>query len=223
MTLLAAFQTLLHHYTRQDDIAIGTPIMGRTRPEVEPLIGFFINTLVLRADLSGNPTFRELLSRVREVTLQAFTHQDLPFEKLVELLRPKRDRDRRSLVQVAFAFQNAPPELPKLPKLNVSPIPTDTGVAKLDLTLFMWDAGQTFSGALNYAVDLFDPSTIGQMIEHFQTLLAAVADNPEQRLLDLPPVIEQPRSELLEAIHWANEQSWPFGSATTSGREQGEI
>jgi acyl carrier protein len=223
MTLLAAFQTLLHCYTGRDDIVVGSPIANRNRIEIEGLVGFFVNTLVLRSDLSGNPTFRELLDRVRKVTWEAFNHQDLPFDKLMEVLNPKRDRTYNPLVQIAFAFQNVPREPLQMAKLAVSPTLTDPGAAKTDLTLFMWEAEETLAGSLNYASDLFDAGTVGRMLDHFQTLLEAVVANPERRLLDLAPFLEQTRSEVLEAIHRATEQSWHFGRDATAGREQGEV
>ena len=204
------------------DLVIGSPIAGRNRPEVEGLIGFFVNTLVLRTDLSGNPTFRELLKRVRDVCLGAYAHQELPYQKLVEALQPKRERSRRSLAQVFFAFQNVPRQPLTIPGLTVTPIRTDLGIAKAALTLFMWEAEECLSGSLNYAADLFNATTISRMTEHFQTLLNAVLADPERRLFDLPAFPEQSRSELLEAIHWATEQSWSF-EAAAAGHEQGEI
>ena len=135
MTLLAAFQTLLHRYTGQDDIVVGSPIANRNRIEIEGLIGFFVNTLVLRTDHSGNPTFRELLHRVRETALEAYAHQDLPFEKLVEELRPDRDLSRSPLFQVMFVFQNAPARELSFKGLNVSPVRIAGETAKFDLTL----------------------------------------------------------------------------------------
>src|SRR5436309_7025996 len=122
MTLLAAFQTLLHRYGGQDDIVVGTPIAGRTRVEVEGLIGFFVNMLVLRTDASGDPTFRELLKRVKKVALGAYAHQDIPFEKVVEELHPRRDPSRNLLFQVAFALQNTPRSSPPFSGLKVSTI-----------------------------------------------------------------------------------------------------
>ena len=223
MTLLAAFQTLLHRYTGQEDIVVGSPIANRNRPEIEGLIGFFVNTLVLRTDLSGNPSFRELLKRVCEVCLGAYAHQELPFQKLVEVLHPQRDAIRRSLAQVAFAFQNAPRQPLKLPGLTVAPVQTDLGSAKTALTLFMWEAEECLAGSLNYAADFFDSVIVIRMMEHFQTLLNAIVADPEGRLLDLPPLLEESRSELLEAIHRATEQSWHFESDPVAGHEQGEI
>ena len=223
MTLLAAFKALLYQYTGQTDLVIGSPIAGRNRPEIEGLIGFFVNTLVLRTDLSGNPSFRELLRRVREICLGAYAHQELPYQKLVEVLHPKRGTSRRSLAQVFFAFQNVPRQPLTIPGLTVTPVRTDLGDAKGALTLFMWEAEECLAGSLNYAADLFNAATISRMMEHFQTLLNAVVADPERRLLDLPPFLEHSRSELLEAIHWATEQSWPFETDASAGREQGEL
>jgi aspartate racemase len=135
MTLLAAFQTLLHRYTGQDDILVGSPIAGRTRTETEALIGFFVNTLVLRTSLHGNPSFRELLGRVREVALGAYAHQDLPFEKLVEELQPERRLNHSPLFQVMFALQSVPRYSLELSGLSLQTLAVDNGTAKFDLTL----------------------------------------------------------------------------------------
>ena len=143
MTLLAAFQVLLHRYSGQDDIAVGTPIAGRRRTELEGLIGFFVNTLVLRTDLAGNPTFSELLARVRDSALGAYTHQDLPFEKLVEELSPSRDMSRNPLFQVMFVLQNAPDAAPALQGVQASRLPLAGHSAKFDLTLIAARDGST--------------------------------------------------------------------------------
>jgi non-ribosomal peptide synthetase component F len=223
MTLLAGFKVLLFRYTGQDDLVIGSPIAGRNRPEIEGLIGFFVNTLVLRSDLSGNPSFRELLKRVREVCLGAYAHQELPYQKLVEALHPKRDTSRGSLAQVFFAFQNVRRAPLTIPGLTINPVRTDLENAKGALTLFMWDAEECLAGSFNYAADLFNAATISLMMEYFQMLLNSVVADPEQRLLDLLPLLEQSHSELLEAIHWATEQPWHFEADETAGHEQGEI
>ena len=144
MTLLTGFQTLLYRYIGQEDIVVGSPISGRNRPEIEGLIGFFFNNSFC-SNISGDPRFRELLKRVREVCLGAYAHQDLPFQKLVEALGPKRDTIHRFLVQVAFAFQNVPRQPLKLPGLIAIPVRTGLGNAKVDLTLFMWK-GEMFGG-----------------------------------------------------------------------------
>ena len=223
ITLLAAFQTLLYRYTGQKDIVVGSPIANRNRPEIEGLIGFFVNTLMFRSDLSGNPTFRELLKRVREVCLGAYAHQDLPYQKLVAIIHPQRDPNRGSLAQVVFAFQNVPRSQLRIPGLTITPIRTDLDIAKAPLTLFMWEANNCVAGSFNYDADLFNASSIGQLSEHFQALLTAVIADPEQRLVDLVPILEQSRFELLEAMHWAIEHSSHFESGATAEREQGEL
>ena len=223
MTLLAAFKALLYQYTGQTDLVIGSPIAGRNRPEIEGLIGFFVNTLVLRTDLSGNPTFRELLRRVREVCLGAYAHQELPYQKLVEALQPKRERSRRSLAQIFFAFQNVPRQPFTIPCLTVTPVGTDLGIAKAALTLFMREGNNCLTGSLHYAADLFNAGTISRMAERFQMLLNAIVAESDRRLSDLPAFPEQSRSELLEAVHWATEQSWHFETDIIAGHERGEI
>jgi acyl carrier protein len=223
MTLLAAIKAMLYQYSGQSDLVIGSPIAGRNRPEIEALIGFFVNTLVLRTDLSGNPTFREILRRVRDVCLAAYAHQELPYQKLVEALQPKRERSRGSLAQVFFAFQNVPRQPLTIPGVTVTPVRTNLVDAKGALTVFMWEAEECLAGSFNYAADLFNAATISRMNEYFQTLLNGVVADPERRLFDLPALLDQSRSELLEAVQWATEQSWHFEIDTTAGREQGEI
>ena len=194
MTLLAVFKALLYRYTGQEDIWIGSPIANRNRAEIEGLIGFFVNTLVFRTDVSQNPTFIELLRRVREVSLAAYAHQDLPFEKLVEALQPRRDLSHTPLVQVMFALQNAPTPPPQLDGVTVE-LMSDVyrGTAKFDLTLSMADTETGLRGILEYNTDQFDARTINRLVDHFQTLLAEVGTNPQQHLSDLPlmPPAEQ--------------------------------
>jgi acyl-CoA synthetase (AMP-forming)/AMP-acid ligase II len=202
MTLVAAFQTLLCRYTGQTDLGVGTPIAGRTRVETEGLPGFFVNTLVLRTDLSGNPRFRELLRRVREVTLEAYDHQDLPFEKLVEALQPVRDLSRNPLVQVMVALQQPPPPITELPRLTVRPIILDRDTAKFELTLSLQDTEQGLLGTMEYNTDLLDHPTITRMLGHFQTLLEGIIANPEQHLADLPLLAAAERQQLL--VEWNN-------------------
>src|SRR5439155_25259225 len=163
MTLLAAFQTLLGRYAGQDDIAVGTPIAGRTQAETEALIGFFVNTLVLRADLSGDPSFEELLRRVRAVTLDAYTHQDWPFEKLVEELQPVRDLSRTPLFQVMFVLQNAPAPALVLPELRLEALAVTSETAKFDLALSITEGGGELVGTWEYNTDLFDAEPIARM------------------------------------------------------------
>ncbi|MCC5603472.1 non-ribosomal peptide synthetase [Nostoc favosum] len=200
MTMLAAFQTLLYRYTQQEDIVVGSAIANRNRSELEGLIGFFVNSLVLRSDLSGNPTFRELLNRVREVTLGAYTHQDLPFEKLVEELHPERDLSRHPLFQVVFSLQNTPIEALELPGLKLSLLDFDSKIAKLDLEFHLWRDLETLKGQVVYSTDLFDQSTITRMLGHFQILLESIVANPKQHISDLALLTEGERQQLL--IDW---------------------
>lgn len=186
MTLLAAFQTLLYRYSGQDDIVVGSPIANRNRRGVEGLIGYFINILALRTDLSGNPTFRELLSRVRAVALSAYAHQDLPFERLLNELRLERDPRRSPLFQVVLVLQNAPVSELKLPNLTLSPLASDRGTTHVDLYFSIAETAQGLSGLLKYNTDLFDLETITQMLNHFEILLSEIAADPDSRLLDIP-------------------------------------
>ncbi len=200
MILLAAFHTLLHRYTGQDDITVGSPIAGRTRAEIEGLIGFFVNTLVLRTDLSGNPSFRQLLDRVREVALGAYAHQDLPFEKLVEELQPERNLSHSPLFQVMFALQNVPRVAIELPGLTLSSMTVDSGTAKFDLFLSLHEETEALRGSLEYNTDLFDDATIHRMLNHFENLLKAVVANPDQRISGLALLTEGERHQVL--VEW---------------------
>ncbi|HEY9877512.1 MAG TPA: amino acid adenylation domain-containing protein [Leptolyngbyaceae cyanobacterium] len=205
MTLLAAFQTFLYRYTGQEDMIVGTPIAGRNQVEAEGLIGFFVNTLALRTYLSGNPSFQELLGRVREVALGAYAHQDLPFEKLVEELQPERDRSRTPLFQVMFVLQNTPTSALELPGLTVNSLNIDSKTAKFDLTLFMIEAAQGLRASLEYNTDLFNAATITRMLGNFQTLLEGIVANPQQRLSDLPLLTAAEQHQLL--VEWNNTQT----------------
>ena len=197
MTLLAAFQTLLHRHTGQEDIVVGSPIAGRNRAEIEGLIGFFVNTLVLRTDLSGDPTFRELLARVRKVALDAYGHQDVPFEKLVEELHPQRNFSYSPLFQAMFVFQIAPASELTLTGMTVTPLKIESETAKFDLTLSLVEQAGLLKGAIEYNTDLFDEITITRMIGHFQTLLEGVVTGPDRMLSDLPILTERERHQLL--------------------------
>ncbi|MEH1869179.1 MAG: amino acid adenylation domain-containing protein [Nostoc sp.] len=205
MTLLAAFGTILHRYTGQEDILIGSPIAGRNQVETEGLIGFFVNTLAIRANLSGNPSFRQLLSQVREVTLGAYSHQELPFEKLVEELHPERNLSHSPLFQVMFAFQNTPSQLCDFPGLTITPVEVHSGGAKFDLTLELKDTSEGIKGGIEYNTDLFDATTIARMLGHFQTLLAGIVANPEQHISDLPLLTAAEQHQLL--VEWNNSQT----------------
>ena len=200
MMLLAAFQVLLYRYTGQEDIVVGSPIANRNRRESEELIGFFVNTLLLRADLSGNPTFRELLSRVREIALEAYEHQDLPFEKLVEELQPERDLGRNPLFQVMFLLLKDPVSDLELSGLTLSLLKVDRGTSKFDLTLHMIEGKEGLKGIFEYNTDLFDDATIARMLGHWQTLLESIVADPGRRLLDLPILTEEERHQSL--LEW---------------------
>src|ERR671932_1006421 len=197
MTLLAAFQTLLYRYTQQEDIVVGSAIANRNRHEIEGLIGFFVNSLVLRTNLSGNPTFLELLDRVREVKLGAYVHQDLPFEKLVEDLHPERNLSYHPLFQVVFSLQNTPIEALELPGLTLSRLDFDNPSAKFDLEFHMWESPEGLRGQIIYSTDLFDDTTITRMLGHFQTLLEGIIANPQQCVCELPLLTAVERQQLL--------------------------
>ncbi|QFZ12020.1 non-ribosomal peptide synthetase [Anabaena sp. YBS01] len=204
MTLLAAFDTLLYRYTGQEDILVGSPIANRDRSEIEGLIGFFVNTLVMRANLAGNPSFCELLTRVREMAMEAYSHQHLPFEMLVEALQPERDLSHTPLFQVMFVLQNAPTSQVELTGLTVSPFPMKGANARFDLTLIMQNTASGLVGVWEYNTDLFDASTIERMTGHFVTLLAGIVANPEQPIAQLPLLTPPEKQKLL--VEWNDTQ-----------------
>jgi aspartate racemase len=201
ITLLAAFQTLLFRFTGQEDIVVGAPAAGRSRPEMEGLIGLFVNTLALRVDLSGDPTFRELIGRVREVSFQAFAHQEMPFEKLVEAVRPERALNRNPLFQVMFALQNAIRHDLELPDIAVTSLELDTGCSQFDLTLHVWEREDGLYAALEYATALFEAWTIAGMLQCLHTLLEGVVRTPDERLSALPLLTGAARHHLLVAMN----------------------
>ncbi|WP_164018189.1 non-ribosomal peptide synthetase [Pyxidicoccus trucidator] len=197
MVLVAGFQVLLSRYSGQKDVAVGTPIAGRRTQELESLLGMFINSLVLRASLEGNPTFRELLARVKESTLGAYAHQDIPFEKLVEALEPTRDLSRQPLFQVMFALQNAPASAPELPDVSVRLQEVDNGTSKFDLTVSLQETADGLEGTFNYDADLFEAATLERMVEHFGRLLEGVVTSADQRVAELPLLAERERRQLV--------------------------
>ncbi|TCP59139.1 amino acid adenylation domain-containing protein [Tumebacillus sp. BK434] len=203
MTLLAAFKSLLARYTGQEDVIVGSPVAGRLRQETEPLIGVFINTLVMRTDLSGGPTFRELLARVRKTALDAFAHQSVPFERLLEELQPARNLSISPLFQVMFILNNAPMEALQLPDITLTPEAVDTGTAKYDLTMTLSEAQEpeiaetVLHGSLNYNADLFNATTIVRLMQHFLTLLAEIAEDPDQNVFEVPLLSETERDLML--------------------------
>jgi non-ribosomal peptide synthetase component F len=187
MTLLAAFKTLLYRYTGQEDIVVSTPTAGRTNVELEQLIGFFVNKLMLRTDLSGDTSFRELLGRVREVVLGAFANQDVPFEKLVDELQPEREQSRAPWTQTAFVLQRASTSSLEAPGLTFSPLKIESAMVKTDLILSLSERSAGLQGSFDYNKDLFDSATIARMASHFQTMLASIVAAPEQRISMLGP------------------------------------
>jgi amino acid adenylation domain-containing protein len=197
MTLLAAFAVLLSRYSGQDDITIGSPIANRHRSEVEASIGCFINSLALRTKLTGNPSFRELLDRVRETTLGAYDHQDLPLEKVVESLQPERSLSYSPIFQVMFVFQNAPMGKLALPGLTLTPLTLEDLTAKDDLFLSMGESETGIAAELTYNSDLFDPDRIDRLTGHFQTLLAAIVTQPDTSVQQLPILTPPERQQLL--------------------------
>ncbi|WP_441247705.1 amino acid adenylation domain-containing protein [Kitasatospora sp. McL0602] len=197
MTLLAAFQVLLARYCGQQDIAVGTPIANRNHADTEGLVGFFVNTLVMRADLVGDPMFTELLAQVRETALAAYDHQDLPFERLVEELRPERDLSRNPLFQVMFIFQNTPVVPFELTGATVTPVDWQAPVAKFDLTLSVRERGGQLDCLIEYSTDLFEPGTVARLAGHLTTLLTGIAADPDRRLSGLPVLTGPERQELL--------------------------
>ena len=198
ITLLAAFQVLLHRYSSQEDIAVGSPIAGRTQPELEGLIGFFVNTLVLRGDLSGEPAFRELLRRIRRTAIEAYTHQDVPFEKLVSVAHPDRDSSRAPLFQVMFALQNVPPAELHAPELLLTPLELSSTTSKFDLTLFAIEVPDGLRLNLEYSADLFDAATADRMLAHFQVLLEEIVADPDQSIGAIPMLTSYERMQFLQ-------------------------
>ncbi len=182
MTLLAGFQGLLSHYTGRKDIVVGTDIAGRSQVETESLIGFFVNLLVIRTDISGGPTFRELLRRVRDVALGAYAHQDVPFEKLVEELQPERSLGRNPLVQVLIVMQNQPIQEPTFPGLTLTPFEIDRETPRFDLVLFLAEREERLVGTWLYSTDVFDAGTIARTATDYETVLRTVVERPDVRL-----------------------------------------
>jgi amino acid adenylation domain-containing protein len=205
MTLLTGFAILLARYTGQVDLIIGSPIANRNRTEIEGLIGFFVNTLVLRANAAGDPTVRALLARLRAVTLGAYAHQDLPFEQLVELVRPERHLSHTPLFQVLFVLQNAPQSTLELPGLTLEALELDSDIAKFDLSLMLTEAGDELFASIEYSTDLFDTTTIRRMLRHFEQLLAGMAAAPDRRIADLALLSAAERQQAL--VEWNDTNS----------------
>ncbi|HEX4646645.1 MAG TPA: amino acid adenylation domain-containing protein, partial [Verrucomicrobiae bacterium] len=197
MTLLAAFKILLHRYARQSHLVVGTPIAGRTHSETEGLVGFFVNTLALHTDVSGNPSFRELLGRVRQTTLDGYAHQDLPFERLVAELQPIRSPEYTPFVQVMFTLQNNAARELKIPWLVIEPVKIDTGTAKFDWMVAVEEWPHGLLVEVEYNTDLFMAETVTRMLGHFQTLLEGIAADPAKKISELPLLDETEQNQIL--------------------------
>ncbi|NEQ96450.1 MAG: AMP-binding protein, partial [Cyanothece sp. SIO2G6] len=204
MTLLAAFNILLHRYTGQSDIVVGSPIANRHRKEFEGLIGFFVNTLVLRTDLSGNPSFQDVLAQVRQTTWDAYDHQDLPFEKLVEALHPERDLSYNPLFQVKFRLEQPPAEKFEVPGLTLEILKQASATAKLDLSVDLYDTPTGLVGGFEYNQDLFNPDTIRRMVNHFCVLLEGITHQPDIPIGLLPLLTPSERQQVL--VDWNQTQ-----------------
>ena len=208
MAALGAFKALLHSYSGSTDIVVGTDVANRNRIETESLIGFFANQLVLRTELSGDPSFYEVLARVREVALGAYAHQDLPFDKVVEAIKPERDLSRNPLFQVMFGFKNAPMANLALPDLSLNSFQLQDGTAVWDLSFYLTDAEHGLTGLVRYNTDIFEPATIARMWQRYETLLAFAIEDPSRRLSALREHLEasaerelvQKRSQLSKKI-----------------------
>ncbi|WP_415835337.1 amino acid adenylation domain-containing protein, partial [Corallococcus soli] len=211
MLLLAAFQVVLHRYSGQESFSIGAPMAGRDQAQLEGLLGVFANTLALRTWLEGNPTFRELLQRVKEGSVRAFAHQHLPFEKLVEEIQPERDLGRAPLFQVLFSFQNTPTSELNASGLSLSPFNVETNVSKFELELSLGETPDGLQGSFTYNTDLFDTGTISRLAEHLRALLESVAASPETRIAELSLLTEAERHQVLVA--W-NDTRAPLPSDT---------
>ena len=199
MVLLAAFQVLLMRYSGSVDVSVGVPIARRDRVELEGLVGLLVNTLVLRSDLSGDPEFVELLARVRRTSLEAYAHQELPFDKLVAEIAPQRELNRNPLYQAAFALQNQPATAPRLGELQVERLSVHNGTSKFDLWLALWENDSTLAGTLEYSTDLFDAATAERIARHYCHLLRDIVARPTQRIARLALMDEPERRQLLDA------------------------
>ncbi|MEO1521594.1 MAG: amino acid adenylation domain-containing protein, partial [Cyanobacteria bacterium J06633_2] len=204
VTLLSAFAVLLYRYSQTEDIVIGSPIANRNRREIEPLIGFFVNTLLLRTRLEGNPSFTELLDQVQQTALDAYAHQDLPFEKLVEVLNPDRNLSHHPLFQVLFVLQNAPTDVLELSDIQLSRVQLEQRIAKFDLTLSMRETATGLSGTFEYNCDLFKAETVQRLVGHFETLLQGIVEKPTTALSSLP-ILTRAEQQLL--VEWNKTQT----------------
>ncbi|WP_255316224.1 non-ribosomal peptide synthetase/type I polyketide synthase, partial [Myxococcus fulvus] len=212
MTLLAAWQTLLSRYSRQEDLLVGSPIAGRRHGELEGLVGFFVNTLVLRARVRPEESFRALLAQVRETTLAAYEHQDLPFERLVEELQPQRDLGRSPVVQVVFALQNTPTPTMRVPGLTLRQLDVDNDTARFDLGLVLVEEADGLRGVIEYSTELFTAPTVARLASHLRNLLEALVAAPDRPLWTLDLLSSDERHQLVTA--W-NDTTRPYPTDTT--------
>ncbi|MFP2902325.1 amino acid adenylation domain-containing protein, partial [Corallococcus sp. 4LFB] len=205
MVLLAGWQALLSRYSGQTDISVGSPIAGRTRAELEGLIGFFVNTLVLRAQVDGEATFRELLKQVRGTVLEAYEHQEVPFEKLVEALHPERSLSHTPLFQTMLALQNTPEGEARLPGLTMKPLELELRTSKFDVSVYFTETPQGLNGSVEYSTDLFEAQTVRRMVEHLRMLLEGVVAKPEESVGRLPLLTPAERQQVL--VTWNQSQA----------------
>jgi surfactin family lipopeptide synthetase A len=214
MVSMAAFQTLLWRYTHQESILVGTPVASRNHVEVEDVIGLFVNTLVFRTDFTSDPSFRDLIQGVRSFALEAYNHQDVPFEKLVEALVPQRSLETSPLFQVMFIFQNIPKQIFEISGLSIKELNFETGIANFDLTAEVWEDKGELHCQFEYNTDLFEHSTIEQMLRHFERLVASALKDPDLPVLDLPMMSARERNQILlrwnqtETDHAAEDSEW---------------
>ena len=213
ITLLAAFQALLYLYTEQTDISVGTPIAGRKWNEIENLIGNFANTLVLRLKVEGDRTFGQLLEQARRVALEAYAHQDVPFEQVVEALQPDRNLARNPLFQVLFALQDFPLPTLELPDLTLTPQAIESATARFDLALEIRESQDGLACSFEYSTDMFDASSISDMAAHFSRLLAAVVNSPQQQIKEIDVITDQEQESLRIKRRRALERAKPKGGA----------
>ncbi|HKG81173.1 MAG TPA: condensation domain-containing protein, partial [Pyrinomonadaceae bacterium] len=197
MTLVAAFKVLLYRYSGQEDIIVGTPAANRNQFEAEELIGFFVNTLILRSRVTGSQTFRDLLGRIRETVIDASAHQEMPFEKLVEALHPDRDISRNPFFQVMVAWQKTPATVVEFSGVTLTPLEVETSTAKFDLTLNLLEMSEGLRLNLEYSTDIFEPATVERMVRHLKTLLEHIVADPGQRISQLRLLEEEERQQLL--------------------------
>ena len=223
MALIAGWKAFLARYTGQTDIAVGSPISDRTRTETEGLIGFFLNTLVLRTEFAGNPTVREALRRVRDTALEAFGHQDLPFEMMVEELQPARVAGKNPLLRVMFVLVTGEEKAWRTPDAELVPLPIAESKAKFDLMLHVRDAGETIRGALVYDKALFNSATVLRIAGHYETLLGGMTAHPEATIDSLPLILPEERERI---VHVWNDTATPYPADRTVHalfREQAQI